>query len=76
VRTEFPRFTEDVFKPDAPPYTNGGHPTELQLATIAAMEAAGAYCCIDEGLNCALPVPETWGLLRGHAITADKSLSR
>jgi AAA domain len=24
VRTEFPRFTEDVFKPDAPPYTNGG----------------------------------------------------
>jgi hypothetical protein len=54
----------------------GGHPTELQLATIAAMEAAGAYCCIDEGLNCALPVPETWGLLRGHAITADKSLSR
>jgi hypothetical protein len=28
--------------------------------------------CIAEGLNRALAVLETWSLLRGHAITADK----
>jgi hypothetical protein len=30
------------------------------------MEAAGAHCCIAEGLDCALAVLEQWGLLRGH----------
>jgi hypothetical protein len=54
----------------------GGRPSELQLATIAAMEAAGAYCCIAEGLDRALAALEAWGLLRGQAITADKPLSR
>jgi hypothetical protein len=43
-----------------------GRPTETQLATIAAMEAAGAYCCIVEGLDRALAVLEGWGLLRGR----------
>jgi hypothetical protein len=44
-----------------------GHPTETQLATIAAMEAAGAFTCIAEGLDRALAVLEGWGLLRGRA---------
>jgi hypothetical protein len=44
----------------------GGRPTEIQLATIAAMEAAGAYCCIAEGLDRALAVLEGWQLLRGR----------
>jgi hypothetical protein len=42
----------------------GGRPTEAQLATIAAMEAAGAFCCVAEGLERALAVLEAWGLLR------------
>jgi hypothetical protein len=45
----------------------GGRPTETQLAAVAAMEAAGAYCCIAEGLDRALAVLEGWGLLRGRA---------
>jgi hypothetical protein len=44
----------------------GGRPTEAQLATISKMEAAGAFCCVAEGLDRALAVLETWGLLRGH----------
>jgi hypothetical protein len=43
----------------------GGRPTEAELATIAAMEAAGAYCCIAEGFDPALAVLEGWQLLRG-----------
>ena len=43
----------------------GGRPTPKQLEAIAAMEAAGAYCCIAEGLDRALAVLEQWGLLRG-----------
>jgi hypothetical protein len=43
----------------------GGRPTEAQLATIIAMEAAGAFCCIAEGLDPALAVLEAWQLLRG-----------
>jgi hypothetical protein len=54
-----------------------GRPSELQLGTISAMEAAGAICCVAEGLDCALAVLEAWGLLRGQAsITADKPVSR
>jgi hypothetical protein len=53
----------------------GGRPTELQLATLAAMEAAGAHCCIAEGLDRALACLEGWGLLRGRAITVEKSSS-
>jgi hypothetical protein len=45
----------------------GGRPTESQLATIAEMERAGAYCCIAEGLDRALSVLVAWGLLRGAA---------
>jgi hypothetical protein len=45
----------------------GGRPTEIQLATIAAMEAAGAYCCIAEGLDRAIAVLEGWGLLCGRS---------
>jgi hypothetical protein len=43
----------------------GGRATPKQLEAIAAMEAAGAYCCIAEGLDRALAVLEQWGLLRG-----------
>jgi hypothetical protein len=45
----------------------GGRPTDKQLATIAAMEAAGAFTCAVEGLDRALAVLEAWGLLRGRA---------
>ena len=45
----------------------GGRATPKQLEAIAAMEAAGAYCCIAEGLDRALAVLEQWGLLRGTA---------
>jgi hypothetical protein len=44
---------------------SGGRPTEAQLATIAAMEAAGAFTCIAEGLDSALAALEAWKLLRG-----------
>jgi hypothetical protein len=44
----------------------GGRVTSKQLAAIAAMEAAGAHCCIAEGLDRALAVLEQWGILRGH----------
>jgi hypothetical protein len=44
------------------------HPAngEAQLATIAAMEAAGD---VAEGLDRALAVLEAWGLLRGQSIS-------
>jgi hypothetical protein len=45
----------------------GGRATLKQLEAIAAMEDAGAYCCIAEGLNRALAVLEQWGLLKGTA---------
>jgi hypothetical protein len=44
----------------------GGRATPKQLEAIAAMEAAGAHCCIAEGLNRALAVLEQWGILRGR----------
>ncbi|PWT93478.1 MAG: hypothetical protein C5B56_00680 [Proteobacteria bacterium] len=47
--------------------TEGGRATPKQLEAIAAMEAAGAYCCVAEGLDRALAVLEGWGLLRGRA---------
>lgn len=43
----------------------GGRPTAKQLAAIAAMEEAGAYTAIAEGLDRALAILESWGLLRG-----------
>src|SRR5262245_53044494 len=47
--------------------TEDGRPTPTQLSTIAAMEAAGAYCCIAYGLDRCLQVLEQWGMLRGAA---------
>jgi hypothetical protein len=44
----------------------GGRATEAQLAAIAALERAGAYTCVAEGLDRALAVLEQWGLLRGR----------
>jgi hypothetical protein len=44
----------------------GGRATPKQLEAIAAMEAAGADCCVAEGLDRALAVLEQWGILRGH----------
>ena len=44
----------------------GGRATEAQFATIAALEKAGAYTCVAEGLDRALAVLEQWGLLRGR----------
>jgi hypothetical protein len=44
----------------------GGRATDKQLATIASMEAAGAFTCIAEGLDRALAVLEGWGILRGR----------
>src|SRR5262245_52577820 len=44
----------------------GGRPTPKQLEAIAALEAAGAYTCIAEGLDRALAVLEAWALLKGR----------
>jgi hypothetical protein len=44
----------------------GGRTTETQLATLAALEAAGAFTAIAEGLDRALACLEAWGLLRGR----------
>jgi hypothetical protein len=46
----------------------GGRPSAKQLAAIEALEAAGAYCCVAEGLDRALRVLEQWGLLRGKVV--------
>jgi hypothetical protein len=50
----------------------GGRPSPAQSATIARMERAGAYGGIAEGLDRALAMLETWGLLRGRTAGADK----
>jgi hypothetical protein len=44
---------------------DGSRPSVAQLETIAAMEAAGAYCCVAIDLDRALRCLETWGLLKG-----------
>jgi hypothetical protein len=44
----------------------GRRATDKQLATIAAMETAGAFTCIAEGLDRALSCLEAGGLLRGR----------
>jgi hypothetical protein len=44
----------------------GGRATPKQLEAIAAMEAAGAFTAIAEGLDRALAILEAWGLLRGR----------
>ena len=45
----------------------GCRATDRQLATIAALEAAGAFTAVCEGLDRALACLEAWGLLRGRA---------
>jgi hypothetical protein len=45
----------------------GGRPSEIQLATLAALEAAGAITAITEGLDRTIEQLEQWQLLRGHA---------
>jgi hypothetical protein len=45
----------------------GGRATSKQLEVIAALEAAGAFTCIAEGLDRALAVLEAWGVLRGRS---------
>ena len=45
----------------------GGRATDKQLACIAALREAGAFTCIAEGLDRALDVLESWGILRGRA---------
>jgi hypothetical protein len=44
----------------------GARPTEAQLEFIAAMEGAGAFCCVAEGLDRALACLSAWGLLKGE----------
>ena len=44
-----------------------GHPTESQMQFISDLNAAGGFGCIVEGLDSAIKVLETWGLLRGQA---------
>lgn len=45
----------------------GGRATANQLAAHSAMDEAGAFVCIAEGLDRALKVLEAWGLLVGQA---------
>jgi len=45
----------------------GGRATDKQLECIAALEQAGAFTCIAEGLDRALATLERWGLLRGKS---------
>jgi hypothetical protein len=45
----------------------GGRTTDKQLATIAALREAGAFTAVAEGLDRALAVLESWGLLLGRS---------
>jgi hypothetical protein len=49
----------------------GGRVTDKQFETMDALREAGAFICIAEGLDRALAVLESWGLLRatGHVVT-------
>ena len=44
-----------------------GRPTEEQLRFIDQVRENGGYTCVAEGLDAALRVLETWGLVRGQA---------
>lgn len=48
----------------------GGRMTERQLAAHAAMDEAGAFVCVAEGLDRAIRILEAWGLLVGTAQVA------
>jgi hypothetical protein len=45
----------------------GGRPSEAQLACLAALQRAGAFTAVAEGLDRALACLEAWGLLRGRS---------
>jgi hypothetical protein len=45
----------------------GGRATPKQLAAVAAMEAAGVFTAIAEGLDRALAILEAWRLLLGRS---------
>jgi hypothetical protein len=45
----------------------GGRATWKQLAAVAAMEAAGVFTAIAEGLDRALAILEAWRLLLGRS---------
>ncbi|SRR6266446_4029814 len=52
-------------------------PSAAQLVTIAAIQAAGAFFCIAEGLDRVLAALEAWRLLCGQgSITAHNPVSR
>ena len=44
----------------------GGRASAAQLGALAAMERAGAYTCIAEGVDPAIACLEGWGLLVGR----------
>jgi hypothetical protein len=44
----------------------GGHPSEQQLAFMAAFERAGGFCAITDNLDAAIKTLEAWQLLRGN----------
>ena len=46
---------------------DGGHPTEDQMTFVSDINKAGGFACIAEGLDQALCILESWGLLRGAA---------
>lgn len=45
----------------------GGRASENQLQFLADMDNAGAFTCLAEGVDRAVAVLESWGLLRGTA---------
>lgn len=45
----------------------GGRQSESQMQFASDLNAAGGFCCTVEGLDRAIKVLETWGLLRGTA---------
>jgi hypothetical protein len=47
-----------------------GRPTVEQMEFVSDFNSAGGHACIADGLDRALRVLETWGLLRGQAALA------
>lgn len=52
----------------------GGRATEKQMLAMDAMDEAGAFVCIAEGLDRALAVLEAWGILRGTTSVARETV--
>jgi hypothetical protein len=45
----------------------GGRVSAAQCEFLAALEDAGGFCAVAEGLDRALKILESWGLLKGRA---------